>query len=269
MHIITKQEAIAQGLTRYFTGKPCKNGHLDERPVSNGECCRCRAEQSSRYRAENKEKVREYRARYDAENRGKAQERKARYRSENSERLQEYNARYRAENQEKLREYKSIYRSRNPEKERERGAIYRSKDPEKLLDKYARYYAENLDKVRETKARYRAANPEKMREKSARYRSNNPEKVHARRVNRRASLLQRTPVWFGEFDYMVMIEAIDLAKRREQSTGIKWHVDHMIPLQGCQASGLHCAQNLQVIPAALNLKKSNRHWLTNPGDWLK
>ena len=37
MEIITKTEAKAKGLKRYFTGKPCKNGHVAERHIS-GRC---------------------------------------------------------------------------------------------------------------------------------------------------------------------------------------------------------------------------------------
>jgi hypothetical protein len=43
MDIITQQEAQEKGLKRYFTGKPCKHGHLGERLVSNGRCCECHA----------------------------------------------------------------------------------------------------------------------------------------------------------------------------------------------------------------------------------
>lgn len=38
--IITRQEAIAQGRTRYYTGKPCKHGHLAERHIG-GSCSEC------------------------------------------------------------------------------------------------------------------------------------------------------------------------------------------------------------------------------------
>lgn len=43
MEKITQQQAKAQGLKRYFTGKPCKHGHLSERLVSNRRCCECHA----------------------------------------------------------------------------------------------------------------------------------------------------------------------------------------------------------------------------------
>lgn len=39
--IISRQEAISQGLKRYFTGKPCPHGHTAQRIVSNYACAEC------------------------------------------------------------------------------------------------------------------------------------------------------------------------------------------------------------------------------------
>lgn len=39
--IVTRKEAIATKSTRYFTGKPCKHGHVAERFTSNRECKEC------------------------------------------------------------------------------------------------------------------------------------------------------------------------------------------------------------------------------------
>ena len=41
MNIITRKEAKAQGLSRYFTGKPCKNGHIAECWTNNYNCMGC------------------------------------------------------------------------------------------------------------------------------------------------------------------------------------------------------------------------------------
>lgn len=38
---ITRQEAIARGLKRYFTGKPCKRGHICDRYVLRRVCVEC------------------------------------------------------------------------------------------------------------------------------------------------------------------------------------------------------------------------------------
>lgn len=39
--IITKRDARAAGIRHYFTGQPCKRGHLRERFVSTGQCIDC------------------------------------------------------------------------------------------------------------------------------------------------------------------------------------------------------------------------------------
>lgn len=40
--IISKSEATDQGLNRYFTGKPCKYGHISERWTISGKCIECK-----------------------------------------------------------------------------------------------------------------------------------------------------------------------------------------------------------------------------------
>ena len=42
MNELSRAEAKAQGLTRYFTGKPCKRGHVSERLTSNYCCVECK-----------------------------------------------------------------------------------------------------------------------------------------------------------------------------------------------------------------------------------
>jgi hypothetical protein len=42
MEPISREEAKARGLRYYFTGKPCKHGHVVERLVHNKNCMECR-----------------------------------------------------------------------------------------------------------------------------------------------------------------------------------------------------------------------------------
>ena len=77
-----------------------------------------------------------------------------------------------------------------------------------------------------------------------------------------------SPDWDRELTELVDLESANLARLREQATGFAWDVDHMIPLQCRTACGLHTWSNLQVIPAAMNLRKFNRMELTTPGEWI-
>lgn len=41
MELISRKEAKAAGLKRYFTGKPCMRGHIDERETRKSMCVQC------------------------------------------------------------------------------------------------------------------------------------------------------------------------------------------------------------------------------------
>ena len=57
------------GNKRYFTGIPCKNGHIADRFVSDRSCMACKLDRSKQWRSEHKEKVNEYGRGYVKENR--------------------------------------------------------------------------------------------------------------------------------------------------------------------------------------------------------
>jgi len=96
MDIITRKEAKEQGLKHYFTGKPCKHGHVVERYVSSKKCKKC----SSEYNRTSE----------------KAKTRNKKWRQDNPEKMKErYHRRYIRE-KEKRKEYACLWRQGNPEK---------------------------------------------------------------------------------------------------------------------------------------------------------
>jgi len=59
-------------------------------------------------------------------------------------------------------------------------------------------------------------------------------------------------------------ELRSLSKVRERETGVKWHVDHIIPLKSKKVCGLHNEFNLRLIPAIDNIRKRNLFWPDMP-----
>lgn len=166
--IISRRDAVCLGLKRYFTGIPCKFGHIVERFCSNNKCLDCHRKNSKHFREERAESAKNSSAKY---------------------------------------------RQKNRTKEYERWRLWVSK---------------NIARNRSLKSKHRA------------------KKADA------------TPKWLTDthcFEiYCMYQQSISL----EQKTGVKHHVDHIVPLNGKNVSGLHVPWNLQVIPAKENLKKSNK-----------
>ena len=58
MEIISRKEAIARGLRRYFTGKPCKHGHLTMRYTKSTRCIACNKTKNDDWYMKNKDEIR-------------------------------------------------------------------------------------------------------------------------------------------------------------------------------------------------------------------
>ena len=67
--IVTRAEASAAGLKRYFTGKACPKGHVSERLTRNSECLKCRYIATVKHRRANPNKYRDARRVYKANRR--------------------------------------------------------------------------------------------------------------------------------------------------------------------------------------------------------
>lgn len=191
----TAGEAKALGLNRFFTGRPCKHGHVAERYVAAGKCIICQDIASKKWINADPGRARK----------------SLRARGERFSRTEKYAA--------------------NTRRYRATG---------KYATKVARHNASHAHKARMAKW----------------WRQHRP-KANAYWMKRHAAKLTATPGWNNPF---FIAEAYELAELRTHVTGIRWNVDHIIPLRSPKVCGLHVHTNLQVIPEGENFRKSNRYW---------
>jgi hypothetical protein len=105
--IITKQEAKSKGLKRFFTGRPCKKGHISERLVSTHDCVECKNFKGREaYATSGGEWHREY---YQANRKEKLAKQKVRD-SRRVNEIRDYQARWRREKAEHVRAYREANR---------------------------------------------------------------------------------------------------------------------------------------------------------------
>lgn len=125
--IVSRMEARQRGLSRYFTGEPCKHGHVSERSASSANCIACQREHAispkgrataKRLRSspEYRERGRAAAARYHAANRDecvrKMVDRNRAYYAKHRERLVEAAGNYQRENAAARSAYKSDWQKR-------------------------------------------------------------------------------------------------------------------------------------------------------------
>ena len=111
MHeLITKQEAVARGMKRYFTGSECLNGHVAWRSLS-GNCMECLRFIAAKRRREKPDARRQYYWR----NKSKENERSRQYSKKHKSRISESGKEYRRKNAERLRAATAAWRATHPQ----------------------------------------------------------------------------------------------------------------------------------------------------------
>ena len=93
--------ALEKGLTRYFTGRPCKHGHVAERSAKSGECIVCSLARQAKWRRDNPDDVKEKHKRYYQKHREKNIAKTREYSEKYPERIAARSKRWRERNKHK------------------------------------------------------------------------------------------------------------------------------------------------------------------------
>lgn len=118
-----------------------------------------------------------------------------------------------------------------------------------------KYYEKNRDTVI---ARAQSRPEEAKRRYKQKYKDNNPDLYKELTNARRRRFRQATPVWLSPEQKLEIRNKYALAIAATKEFGVKYVVDHIVPLQGEEVCGLHVPWNLQVMRHEDNLAKSNK-----------
>lgn len=113
------------------------------------------------------------------------------------------------------------------------------------------YRRDNPEKMKTFGRNWRAKNRLKYNKLLSDWRKKNPWVDRELKAKRRASIRGQTPVWLTKEQRK---EIRDFYRHCPPG----YEVDHIVPIQGKEASGLHVRWNLQYLTKTENLKKSNK-----------
>lgn len=189
--IVTRAQAKEQGLKQFYTGIPCKRGHISERNFRDGCCVICDKdrEHSENYksvrrigRAKKSKEINEKRRILRKIN-PKYKEQQRTWRKENIEKVNEKKRKWRHENSEKARKQQAASYIRNLEYNRKARKEYREKNRERTLQILKEYWGKNREELRRKKREHYQKNKERLRKEGNEYKRNNRAKYRVWAIN--------------------------------------------------------------------------------------
>lgn len=172
------------------------------------------------------------------------------WREANRDRSNGYSEKYKRENRELVLKRQLEYN----QKIKSNRAIYARKWRKQNSESVRKTNEKRKDQLRE----WRSKNKNLIRQWKQDFLNRNPGIQAAYVAKRRTALLNATPSWTDANHIAQIFELYETANRLTKYYGIKFHVDHIEPLQCKNSSGIHTWWNLRVIPATQNLSKGNK-----------
>jgi hypothetical protein len=153
--IISRAEAKLQGLKHYYTGKPCKNGHITKKLVSSTTCCECTRLAHYTYYAKHRDTALAGIKKWSQANLDKGVDTSRRYRINNPTADSTNHKKYYNANKEKTLNYNKWWRSVNKDKQQSYNAARRAQIKLALpcwaeVDKILAIYTESVEVSKQT-----------------------------------------------------------------------------------------------------------------------
>lgn len=202
MELISRDKAKSLGLKRYFTGDPCKYGHVVERQVSSYGCMAC---QNERVKAAAKKKYAE-----DPEYKAKINERNRLYNQ--SETYKEYNRK--RISTDAYREYRVNYLSQDHMREKKRA----------------------YDRERQQTCAYKAAKRDRYRN-DVRYKVACLIRARLRQAIKKAKTAKSSSVSDVDIDKLIQRIELNFKPGMSWRNHGEWHIDHVKPVAAFAAQG--------------------------------
>ncbi len=124
------------------------------------------------------------------------------------------------------------------------------------------YYDKNKDEINRKHYEWFKSLPadrqKPYRESAKKNRPRYRVKANAREAARRFRKHGATPNWLTLRQKQEIEDLFWLAKDLKSVSGQEYHVDHIVPLNNENICGLHVPWNLQILPADMNISKSNK-----------
>lgn len=117
-------------------------------------------------------------------------------------------------------------------------------------------YKENSENIIKRQKEYNSKNKIKRSKYRKSYYLINKQIALSYWSKRRAAKLKATPTWLSKDQLDEIKDLYIICSMFKIYTGIEYHVDHIIPLQGKNVCGLHVPWNLQILTESENKKKS-------------
>lgn len=251
----SRKEAMADGSGTYFTGSPCKRGHVALRRSDNSTCVECIKERNKEFYAQNRDQEKARSLKYKEENKEKCRQARLRWKSTNPDRVRAHAKNHYRRNREEVLTKNKEYRDRNRDRIALSARSKRKADPEKYKIADAAKYIKHKHKIQARSKIYREKNAERIMDSKRRWMADNPEKVKAARWRRKSLMKNAEGSFSGEDIEKLFSLQRGLCACCNCSISSGYDIDHVNPLS---LGGSNNPDNLQLLCPTCNRSKSNK-----------